>query len=112
AASIYDGFVARFADAAKQLRVGDPLDGETQVGSLISTAHRDRVHGYVEKGREEGADVVLGGEVGDGNGAFYLPTVLAGVESSMTVAQEEVFRPGRAADPFEDEQDPLHTPHP
>src|SRR5439155_1273475 len=87
-ASVYDDFVARFAEAAKQLKVGDPLDAETQVGSLISAAHRDRVHGYVEKGREEGAEVVLGGEAGNGAGAFYLPTVLAGVESSMTVAQE------------------------
>src|SRR5207253_5789798 len=49
-ASVYDDFVARFAEAAKQLKVGDPLDPETQVGSLISAAHRDRVHGYVEKG--------------------------------------------------------------
>src|SRR5207249_2440782 len=56
--SLYDGFVSRFADYAKQLRVGDPLDPETQMGSLISTAHRERVHGFVERGREEGADVV------------------------------------------------------
>src|SRR5437899_11112410 len=106
-ASIYDDFVARFADAAKQLKVGDPLDAETQVGSLISAAHRDRVHGYVEKGREEGAEVVLGGEAGDGAGAFYLPTVLAGVESSMTVAQEEIFGPVVTAIPFEDEKDAI-----
>src|ERR671928_206409 len=57
-ASIYDEFVARFADYAQQIRVGDPLDPETQMGSLISTAHRDRVPGYVEKGREEGAELV------------------------------------------------------
>ncbi|HEU5216788.1 MAG TPA: aldehyde dehydrogenase family protein [Gaiellaceae bacterium] len=106
-ASIYDDFVARFAEAAKQLKVGDPLDAETQVGSLISTAHRDRVHGYVEKGREEGAEVVLGGEAGDGAGAFYLPTVLAGVESSMSVAQEEIFGPVVTAIPFEDEKDAI-----
>ena len=49
-ASIYDDFVARFAEHAKSLKVGDPLDAETQVGSLISTAHRDRVHGMVEAG--------------------------------------------------------------
>src|SRR5438094_1594583 len=106
-ASIYDDFVARFAEATKRLKVGDPLDAETQVGSLISTAHRDRVHGYVEKGREEGAEVVLGGEAGDGAGAFYLPTVLAGVESSMAVAQEEIFGPVVAAIPFEDEKDAI-----
>ena len=58
-------------------KVGDPLDPETQVGSLISTEHRDRVHGYVETGREEGAEVVTGGEPADGKGAFYPPTVLA-----------------------------------
>ncbi len=106
-ASIYDDFVTRFAEAAKQLKVGDPLDAETQVGSLISAAHRDRVHGYVEKGREEGAEVVLGGGAADGTGAFYLPTVLAGVESSMTVAQEEIFGPVVTAIPFEDEKDAI-----
>ena len=106
-ASIYDDFVARFADATKSLKVGDPLDAETQVGSLISTVHRDRVHGYVEKGREEGAEVVVGGEAGDGAGAFYTPTLLAGVETSMAVAQEEIFGPVVVAIPFEDEKDAI-----
>src|SRR6184192_346521 len=69
--SLYDEFVTRFADYAKQVRVGDPLDPETQMGSLISAAHRDRVHGFVERGVAEGAEVVTGGELGDGNGAFY-----------------------------------------
>ncbi len=106
-ASIYDEFVAKFAEYAKALKVGDPLDAETQVGSLISTAHRDRVHGYVEKGRAEGAEVVVGGEAGDGAGAFYAPTLLAGVETSMTVAQEEIFGPVAVAIPFEDEKDAI-----
>jgi len=106
-ASIYDDFVARFAEAAKSLKVGDPLDAETQVGSLISTAHRDRVHGLVEKGIAEGAEVVAGGAPGDGPGAFYLPTVLAGVDNSMTVAQEEIFGPVVTAIPFEDEKDAI-----
>src|SRR5436305_13150095 len=57
-ASIYDDFVARFAEAAKQLKVGDPLEAETQGGSPLPAAHRDRVPGSVEKGREEGAEVV------------------------------------------------------
>ncbi len=106
-ASIYDEFVSRFADAAKNLKVGDPLDPETQVGSLISTGHRDRVHDYVEQGREEGAEVVLGGKPEDGAGAFYRPTVLAKVDSSMAVAQEEIFGPVVAAIPFEDEKDAI-----
>ncbi len=103
--SIYDDFVARFSEAAASLKVGDPLDPETQVGSLISNEHRDRVHGYVETGREEGAEVVTGGKPPDGSGAFYPPTVLAQVDNSMRVAQEEIFGPVVTVIPFEDEKD-------
>src|SRR5215208_2807301 len=74
--SIYDDVVDRLSQYAGALRVGDPLDPETQVGSLISASHRDRVHGFVERGREEGAEVVVGGAPGE-VGAFYPPTVLA-----------------------------------
>jgi acyl-CoA reductase-like NAD-dependent aldehyde dehydrogenase len=105
--AVYDEFVSRFADYAKQIRVGDPLDPETQVGSLISTAHRDRVHAYVERGREAGAEVVAGGEQPDGKGAFYPPTVLAKVDNAMVVAQEEIFGPVVAAIPFADEKDAI-----
>jgi acyl-CoA reductase-like NAD-dependent aldehyde dehydrogenase len=104
-ASIYDDFVSRFAEYAKQLKVGDPLDPETQVGSLISTAHRDRVHGFVERGVAEGAEVVAGGSPADGKGAFYEPTVLAKVDNAMEVAQEEIFGPVVTVIPFEDEKD-------
>src|SRR3954449_318747 len=103
--SIYDDFVASFSEAAAGLKVGDPLDPETQVGSLISNEHRERVHGYVEAGREEGAEVVTGGEAADGKGAFYPPTVLAQVDNSMRVAQEEIFGPVVTVIPFEDEKD-------
>src|SRR5438309_4624258 len=105
--SIYDDFVARFSAFARQLRVGDPLDAETQVGSLISAEHRDKGHGYVEQGRGEGAEVVTGGAIGEGKGAFYPPTVLAGVESPMSVAQEEIFGPVVTVIPFEDEKDAI-----
>jgi acyl-CoA reductase-like NAD-dependent aldehyde dehydrogenase len=105
--SIYDEFVARFTEAAGKLRVGDPLDPETHVGSLISQEHRDKVHAFVEQGREEGAEVVLGGEPQDGRGAFYPPTVLAGAENRMLVAQEEIFGPVVTVIPFEDERDAI-----
>jgi aldehyde dehydrogenase (NAD+)/betaine-aldehyde dehydrogenase len=104
-ASAYEDVVSRFAEAAAKLRVGDPLDSETQMGSLISTAHRDKVHRFVEIGREEGAEIVLGGSPGDGKGAFYPPTVLAGVENRMLVAQEEIFGPVVTVTPFADEQE-------
>jgi acyl-CoA reductase-like NAD-dependent aldehyde dehydrogenase len=105
--SIYDDFVSRFAEAAGRLKVGDPLEAETQVGSLISREHRDKVHGFVERGREEGAEVVLGGEAGDGAGAFYPPTMLAQVDNWMAVAQEEIFGPVVTVTPFEDEKDAI-----
>ena len=103
--SLYDDFVERFAEAAGRLKVGDPLEPETQIGSLISADHRDRVHGFVETGREEGAEVVTGGEPADGKGAFYPPTVLAKVDNEMQVAQEEIFGPVVTVTPFEDEKD-------
>jgi acyl-CoA reductase-like NAD-dependent aldehyde dehydrogenase len=105
--SIYDDFVSEFSDKAKTLKVGDPLDPETQVGSLISEEHRSKVHGFVERGVDEGAEVVAGGEPQDGPGAFYPPTVLAKVDNKMTVAQEEIFGPVVTITPFEDEKDAI-----
>src|SRR5829696_805933 len=88
--SIHDEFVERFVDAVGRLKVGDPLDAGSQVGSLISGAHRDKVHAFVEQGREEGAEVAAGGALPGGKGAFYPPTVLTGVDNRMVVAQEEI----------------------
>jgi acyl-CoA reductase-like NAD-dependent aldehyde dehydrogenase len=105
--SLYDEFVSQFAQHAQSLRVGDPLDAETQMGSLISSTHRDKVHSFVETGRDEGADVVTGGEPTDGKGAFYPPTVLANVDSRMVVAQEEIFGPVVTIIPFADEKDAI-----
>jgi acyl-CoA reductase-like NAD-dependent aldehyde dehydrogenase len=104
---LYDEFVSEFASKAGSLKIGDPLDPETQVGSLISTEHRDKVHGFVEQGRKEGGEVVLGGEPGDGKGAFYPPTVIAGVDTAMSVAQEEIFGPVVTVIPFEDEAEAI-----
>jgi acyl-CoA reductase-like NAD-dependent aldehyde dehydrogenase len=104
---LYDEVVAKFAELAGRIVVGDPLDAETQMGSLISTAHRDKVHAFVEEGVEEGAEVVTGGEAVEGVGAFYPPTVLAGVDNRMVVAQEEIFGPVVTVIPFEDEKDAI-----
>ncbi len=101
--SVYDDVLGRIAAKAGAVSVGDPLDPETQMGSLISQRHLEKVHGFVETGRGEGAEVVAGGEPLDGEGAFYPATVLAGVENGQTVAQEEIFGPVLAVIPFEDE---------
>jgi acyl-CoA reductase-like NAD-dependent aldehyde dehydrogenase len=105
--SIYDEVVAGFAEAAVKLKVGDPLDAETQMGSLISEAHREKVHGFVEGARAEKAEIVAGGEPVEGPGAFYPPTVIAGVTNDSTVAQEEIFGPVVTIIPFEDEKEAI-----
>jgi acyl-CoA reductase-like NAD-dependent aldehyde dehydrogenase len=101
-APVYDEVVARVTDLAARVKVGDPLDPETQMGSLISETHRDKVHGFVKAAAGE---VTAGGAIGDGPGAFYPPTVIAAADHSSTVAQEEVFGPVVVALPFEDEAD-------
>jgi betaine-aldehyde dehydrogenase len=104
-ASAHDALVERFAAATRRLRVGDPLDPETQVGSLISPAHRERVLGYVEAGIAEGARRVCGGEIPDApaGGAFLTPCVFDRVAPGMRIAREEIFGPVVAVLPFRDE---------
>jgi acyl-CoA reductase-like NAD-dependent aldehyde dehydrogenase len=103
--SIYDDVVAQVTELAQQVRVGDPLDAETQMGSLISTAHREKVHGFVAGARDDGAEIATGGEIADGPGAFYPPTVIARTDNSIRAAQEEIFGPVVTVIPFEDEAD-------
>jgi betaine-aldehyde dehydrogenase len=106
-APVHDEFVERFAEATRRLRVGDPLDPETQVGSLISRVHRERVLGYLDAGREEGARLVCGGELPRegalARGAFLTPAVFDRVEPGMRIAREEIFGPVVAVLPFRDE---------
>ncbi|HYP39210.1 MAG TPA: aldehyde dehydrogenase family protein [Chloroflexia bacterium] len=104
--SVYDRFVEQFVEKTKRLKVGDPLDQTTQVGALISSRHLERVDNYVNIGREEGAEVLAGGErAGNGleKGNFYMPTVLAGVTNKARVAQEEIFGPVVTIMPFSSE---------
>jgi aldehyde dehydrogenase (NAD+)/betaine-aldehyde dehydrogenase len=105
--SSYDDVVAQLGELAGKIRVGDPLDPETQMGSLISTAHRERVHGYVERARDSHAEVVTGGTVPEGAGAFYPATVVAATDNRVEVAQEEVFGPVVTVTPFADETDAI-----
>jgi betaine-aldehyde dehydrogenase len=96
-APLHDAFVEAFAAATQALRVGDPLDPSTQIGSLISPAHRERVQRYLEIGSDEGARLVCGGErPGDAalaGGAFLRPAVFDRVTPSMRIAREEIFGP-------------------
>ena len=103
--AVYDEVVDQVTKLAGRVRMGDPLDAETQMGSLISVAHREKVHGFVDGARSEGVEVTTGGAIGDGPGAFYPPTVIAPVSNDLFVAQEEIFGPVVTVIPFEDEAD-------
>lgn len=108
--SVKDEVVERYVETVSKLRVGPPLEEGTQVGPLISAAHRDRVHGFVERGCEAGATVLVGGEAPGGElaaGAYYLPTVLGGVGSAMEVAQAEIFGPVVAVMTFASESEAI-----
>jgi aldehyde dehydrogenase (NAD+)/betaine-aldehyde dehydrogenase len=105
--ALYDDVVSQVTDLSQRVKVGDPLDPDTQMGSLISTAHREKVHGFVDDAREEGAEITTGGEIGGGAGAFYPPTVIAQADNRMRAAQEEIFGPVVTVIPFEDEQDAI-----
>jgi aldehyde dehydrogenase (NAD+) len=94
---IYDTFLARFLAKAAQIQLGDPAAKETDMGPLISKKQQERVLGYIEAGKKEGATVALGGgaptEAGLAQGFFVQPTVFVDVTNQMTIAQEEIFGP-------------------
>ena len=110
-ASVHDAFVEAFAAATQALAVGDPLDSRTQIGSLISRAHRERVKRYLEIGCDEGARLVCGGEPPAdpalADGAFLRPAVFDRVTPSMRIAREEIFGPVVSILPFRDEAEAI-----
>ena len=102
--SIYDEFVSRVVEASKAITVGDPLDPGTMMGPLVSQEQYDKVRGYMTRGEDEGAAVLLDG-AREGTGYFVAPTVFGRVDNDMTIAREEIFGPVVAAMPFTDEAD-------
>jgi aldehyde dehydrogenase (NAD+) len=99
---IYDEFVEKSIARALKRKVGDPLDPRTDQGPQVSQSQFDRVMGYIEAGRSEGATLACGGErVGD-RGYFVQPTVFSGVQDEMTIAREEIFGPVMSVIPFKD----------
>jgi phenylacetaldehyde dehydrogenase len=96
--------VAGVVERAKKLKVGSGLDPETQMGPLVSQKQLDRVSGYIESGREQGAEVVVGGKRVEGSGGYFMqPTVLAETQANMRVVKEEIFGPVVCAMPIDDD---------
>ncbi len=107
--SRYDEIVDAVSAFVQLLPVGLPSDPATQVGPLISEKQRQRVEGYITKGKEEGARLVCGGGRPEGldSGYFVQPTVFADVDNKMTIAQEEIFGPVLSIIAYEDEADAI-----
>ena len=115
--AIYADFAAKFAERARRITVGDPLDEKTIVGPMISQAHLAKVRSYIELGPKEGATLLCGGldrpayaaalpeRVQRGN--YVWPTVFADVDNRMKIAQDEIFGPVACLIPFEDEADAI-----
>ena len=111
--SIYADFAAKFAERARHITVGDPLDEKTIIGPMISPAHLAKVRGYIELGAKEGATLLCGGldtpelpqRVQRGN--YVAPAVFADVDNRMRIAQEEIFGPVACLIPFKDEADAI-----
>lgn len=109
--SIYDKFIAKVVERAKTIKQGNPLDTDTQVGAQVSSEQFDKILSYIEVGKNEGAEVLLGGEAkslsGDLNDGYYIqPTMLKG-HNKMRVFQEEIFGPVIAITTFKDEAEAL-----
>ena len=105
---IADEFIARFGEQVRRLRVGDPLDPETDIGPLSSAAQRDEIEGQVADAVRGGASVVAGGRRRKGKGFFFEPTVLAGVTRRMRVLREETFGPVAPVTRVRDLEEGIH----
>ncbi len=110
AEEIKDEFLDRFKEKAQKVKVGDPMDAGTHMGPQVSEEQLNRIKGYVDIAREEGASVLTGGcspqlEGDFQQGYFFQPTIFGEVKNQMRVAQEEIFGPVTSVITFQNEED-------
>lgn len=109
--SIYSTFVEKLAEGIQEIKLGNPMEADCQMGPLITQTHLNHVEGFVNRAVQEGARIVIGGDKTKGRpcetGYYYPPTVLDQVTTEMEIAREEVFGPVIAVIPWEDEADLL-----
>jgi len=105
--SVQDELVERLAEGLAAWTVGDPMNPATKIGPMIERPHLDKVMGYIDRGRAEGARVVSGGSrvLEDTGGYFVAPTIFDGVSNDMTIAREEIFGPVLSTIPFDTEEE-------
>ena len=104
-APAYDRFVTALSDAARSMKVGDPLDPQSQVGPIANRPNYEKVLSYFEIAKTEGVEVTAGGRAHPLGGYFVEPTVFAGVTNQMRVAREEIFGPVASVIRFETEDE-------
>ena len=102
---LYDNVMSDLVTNTKKIKQGNGLEEGTTMGPLISSTQQSRVKGYIDKGIEEGAEVLTGGDIPFEKGYFVSPTIFADVNHSMAIAKEEIFGPVVAAMPFDDIDD-------
>ena len=109
--SIYEPFVARLVERAQKIVVGDGADPETEMGPLISAEHMERVLSYIQLGRDEGAQLLCGGnrltDQGRENGYYIEPTIFAADRNDLRIVQEEIFGPVLVVQKFSTEQEAI-----
>jgi len=107
--SVREELVQRIGELGRQLAPGEPLDPATRLGAIVDATQLDKVLGYVGLAREEGAQVIAGGERAlEETGGYYVPpTILDGVDNAMRVAREEIFGPVLTVIEFDDEEEGL-----
>ncbi|WP_010676364.1 aldehyde dehydrogenase family protein [Bacillus timonensis] len=98
----FDNVVADMASHAEKIKQGAGLHSDTEIGPLVSIEQQNRVLGYIEKGLNEGAELVVGGQKPFEEGYFVSPTIFANVKDEMTIAKEEIFGPVISAMPYDD----------
>lgn len=103
---VYDKLVAAIADQVSQIQIGAPKAEGTEMGPLVSAAQRDRVAGFVDRARSS-SEIVSGGAIGEENGFFYQPTVVASVDNTAEIACNEVFGPVVTVSRFSDAEEAL-----
>ena len=106
---IYDKFVAELVEAFRKVKVGDPLDPETQMGSQVNKRQAEKILSYIKSAKEEGATIACGGdfytENGCDKGSFVQPTLITNVTNNMKVAREEIFGPVAVVLKFKTEEE-------
>ena len=105
--SIFDEVVDQLVAGAEKIKLGDPFDDDTQIGPIISAKQLERVTGYVQSGRDEGATIRAGGERAPRPGYFFQPTVVTEATPEMKIVREEIFGPVGCVTPFSSIEDAL-----